>query len=231
MTTQFDSNTFEHDYIISVLMHMVTDLKTAKPVEQIIDKYAVSLTAFMTGQIVQAVKGSQTKVRCRARFLYELGFTTKDNQGGLLMAQSEDKKRFQAWFEKHPGYSDVGDSFRFLLWNAWLMATQTEREGSACLNALKEIRQEIASVNCDADTETARAYNSASQDHVRWIDAIAEKHGVALNPPEEKSNDQGQGYWCVVCERLLFPDDHGVIVHDDKAHPSSMAFDDDGKPQ
>ena len=55
MTTQFDSNTFEHDYIISVLMHMVTDLKTDKPVEQIIDKYAVSLTAFMTGVIVQAV--------------------------------------------------------------------------------------------------------------------------------------------------------------------------------
>ena len=104
MTTQFDSNTFEHDYIISVLMHMVTDLKTDKPVEQIIDKYAVSLTAFMTGMIVQAV----------------------------------------------------------------------------------------------------------------------------VEPHKEKSNVDGEGYWCVVCERLLFPDEYGVIVHDDKAHPSSMAFDDGG---
>ena len=231
MNTQFDSNTFEHDYIISVLMHMVTDLKTMKPVEQIIDKYAVSLTAFMTGQIVQAVKGSQTKGRYRARFLYELGFTTKDNQGDLPMAQSADKKRFQAWFEKHQGYSEVGDSFRFLLWNAWLMATQTEREGSACLKALKEIRQEIAAVNCDADHDIARGRNAEAQDHIRWIDAITEKHGVVLNPHEEKINYQGQGYWCVVCERLLFSDENGVIVHDDKAHPSSMAFDDDGKPQ
>ena len=54
---------------------------------------------------------------------------------------------------------------------------------------------------------------------------------LALNPPNEKSSDAGQGYWCVVCERLLFPDEYGVIVHDDKAHPSSMTFDDDGKPQ
>ena len=30
---------------------------------------------------------------------------------------------------------------------------------------------------------------------------------------------------------VLFSDENGVIVHDDKAHPSSMAFDDDGKPQ
>ena len=215
MTTQFDSNTFEHDYIISVLMHMITDLKTDKPVEQIIDKYAVSLTAFMTGQIVQAIKSYQTK----------------DNHGDLPMAQSEDEKRFQEWFDKHPVYAEKGDEFRFLLWNAWLMATLTEREDSRCLKALKEIRQEIASVNCDAATDTARAVNSASQDHVRWIGAIAKKHGVALNPPEEKSGDAGQGYWCVVCERLLFPDEYGVIVHDDKAHPSSMAFDDDVKPQ
>ena len=215
MATKFDSNTFEHDYIISVLMYMITDLKTNKPIEQIIDKYAVSLTAFMTGQIVQAIKSYQTK----------------DTHGDLPMAQSEDEKRFQEWFDKHPTYADKGEEFKFLLWNAWLIATQTEREGSACLKATQEIRQEIASVNCDAATDTARAVNSASQDHVRWIGAIAKKHGVALNPPEEKSGDAGQGYWCVVCERLLFPDEYGVIVHDDKAHPSSMTFDDDGKPQ
>lgn len=49
--TNFDSNTFENDYILSVLSHMVTELKTERPVEQIIDKYAVELTAFMNGQI------------------------------------------------------------------------------------------------------------------------------------------------------------------------------------
>ena len=215
MTTQFDSNTFVHDYIISVLMHMVTELKTVRPVEQIIDKFTVELTAFMNGQIVQAIKSSQTK----------------DNHGDLPMTQSEDEKRFQEWFDKHPVYAEKGDEFRFLLWNAWLIATLTEREGSPCLKALKEIRQEIASVNCDADHDIARGRNAEAQDHVRWIDAIAEKYGVALNPHEEKSGDQGQGYWCVVCGRLLFSDENGVIVHDDKAHPSSMAFDDDGKPQ
>lgn len=54
--TDFDSNTFENDYIMAVLQHMVADLKTAKSVEQIIDKYAVELTAFMTGQIRAVVK-------------------------------------------------------------------------------------------------------------------------------------------------------------------------------
>lgn len=51
MTTQFDSNTFEHDYIIASLSHLVTDLKTNKNEAEILDKYAVQLTAFMTGQI------------------------------------------------------------------------------------------------------------------------------------------------------------------------------------
>lgn len=49
--THFDSNTFENDYILRVLQNMVTELKTQKPVEQIIDKYAVQLTAFMNGQV------------------------------------------------------------------------------------------------------------------------------------------------------------------------------------
>lgn len=59
MTTEFDSNTFEHDYIIRVLSHFVSDLRTHKPAEQIIDRYAVALTSFMNGQIVQAVKATK----------------------------------------------------------------------------------------------------------------------------------------------------------------------------
>ncbi len=54
--TQFDSNTFESDYIIKILSFMVEELKTKEPVERIIDKYAIELTAFMNGQIEQAVK-------------------------------------------------------------------------------------------------------------------------------------------------------------------------------
>jgi hypothetical protein len=47
----FNSNTFEHDYIARSLSNMVEDLKTDKPVAQIIDAYAVQLTAFMAGQV------------------------------------------------------------------------------------------------------------------------------------------------------------------------------------
>lgn len=55
------SDTFEHDYIVAVLSHMTDDLKTDKPAGQIIDKYAVAITAFMNGQIVQAMKNAKTK--------------------------------------------------------------------------------------------------------------------------------------------------------------------------
>lgn len=58
MATKFDSNTFEDDYVIAVLSHMVTDLKTYKSREQIIDHYAVELTAFMNGRIIEAVRNS-----------------------------------------------------------------------------------------------------------------------------------------------------------------------------
>jgi len=54
--TEFNSNTFENDYILAVLSHMVTDLKTNKLDESILDKYAVELTAFMNGQIITAVR-------------------------------------------------------------------------------------------------------------------------------------------------------------------------------
>ena len=56
MATEFNSNTFEHDYIIACLNHMVLELNTNKSREQIIDKYAVELTAFMNGMIRQVVK-------------------------------------------------------------------------------------------------------------------------------------------------------------------------------
>ena len=58
MTTQFNSNTFEDDYVIAVLSHMVTDLKTDKSRSQIIDHYAVEITAFMNGRIIEAVRNA-----------------------------------------------------------------------------------------------------------------------------------------------------------------------------
>lgn len=60
MTTQFDSNTFEHDYIVAALNNLVTELETDRPESQTIDKYAVQLTAFMNGQILQAVNHAKT---------------------------------------------------------------------------------------------------------------------------------------------------------------------------
>ena len=54
--TNFSSDTFEHDYILQVLQHMVQDLTTEKPIAQILDHYAVELTAFMNGQIRAVVR-------------------------------------------------------------------------------------------------------------------------------------------------------------------------------
>lgn len=56
MSTQFDSNTFEHDFILSTLQGFASDLSTEKPKTQVLDKYACILTAFMAGQIVAEVK-------------------------------------------------------------------------------------------------------------------------------------------------------------------------------
>jgi len=50
------NNKFENDYIISILLFFIEELKTTKSQAQVIDKYAVELTAFMNGQIAQAVK-------------------------------------------------------------------------------------------------------------------------------------------------------------------------------
>lgn len=61
MTTQFGSNTFENDYILAVLDHMVIELKTDRPAEQTLDKYAVELTAFMNGVIRSEVNRTLTR--------------------------------------------------------------------------------------------------------------------------------------------------------------------------
>ena len=54
MTTEFDSNTFEHDYIIKVLGAFVTAMRTEKNQAELMDKYAVQLTAFMVGMAREA---------------------------------------------------------------------------------------------------------------------------------------------------------------------------------
>ena len=40
-----------------------------------------------------------------------------------------------------------------------------------------------------------------------------------------------EGYYCVVCQRYLEADEHGVIVHDDITHPESMTFDEEERSQ
>lgn len=56
MKDDFTSNMFEHTYILSSLENMVTELKTANSTARTYDKYACILTAFMVGQVRQAVK-------------------------------------------------------------------------------------------------------------------------------------------------------------------------------
>lgn len=40
-----------------------------------------------------------------------------------------------------------------------------------------------------------------------------------------------EGYYCVICGRLLPADEHGVIVHDDIEHPQEMDFGDEENQQ
>lgn len=40
-----------------------------------------------------------------------------------------------------------------------------------------------------------------------------------------------EGYACVVCCRLIEPDDTGVMVHDEIPHPINMIFNDEEQPQ
>jgi len=56
MKTQFDSNAFEHDYILSCLESLLVDLKTDKDISEILDKTAVQLTAFMMGEVAAQLK-------------------------------------------------------------------------------------------------------------------------------------------------------------------------------
>jgi hypothetical protein len=44
------------------------------------------------------------------------------------------------------------------------------------------------------------------------------------------TREEAEGYYCVVCGRLL-PEEDGVIVHDDVPHPVDMDFGDEEKPQ
>lgn len=56
MKTQFDSNAFEHDYILRCLELFLVDLKTDKDVSQMLDKKAVQITAFMMGEVAAQLK-------------------------------------------------------------------------------------------------------------------------------------------------------------------------------
>lgn len=48
--------TFEHEYILRVLNSYALDLETSKNQAEVTDKCACILTAFMQGQVVQALK-------------------------------------------------------------------------------------------------------------------------------------------------------------------------------
>lgn len=39
------------------------------------------------------------------------------------------------------------------------------------------------------------------------------------------------GYWCPVCCHLIEPDEEGVLMHADLAHPTNMLFDEEDRPQ
>jgi len=101
MTT--DSNTFEDDYILVTLQHLVTDLATDKPQAQILDKYASILTAFMRGKSVsvqptsseqneQALKHQQSLID----FLEDKIVTIKDINSVLAKQDAKTIESLQA---------------------------------------------------------------------------------------------------------------------------------------
>jgi hypothetical protein len=63
MATDFTSDTFENDYILVCLGYMTAELEADKSRDQVLDKYAVELTAFMNGQIRQAVKDAASNAQ------------------------------------------------------------------------------------------------------------------------------------------------------------------------
>ena len=114
MATQFDSDTFENDYVLEILRHFVIELlKTDKPREQIFDKYAVELTAFMNGRIIQVVRNVTPNARAT---LEEMGFLrarSVPEQCTLVAVHTGD-----AW---HLAVEDCnGDEIAVLGWpNSW----------------------------------------------------------------------------------------------------------------
>lgn len=48
----FATDVFVNEYILQVLQHLITDLKTDKSQANIVDKYAGNLTAYMNGRIL-----------------------------------------------------------------------------------------------------------------------------------------------------------------------------------
>jgi hypothetical protein len=55
-----DHNTFEHDYILQMLEACMDEAKSQNP-SRTLDKYAVALTGFMNGKVVEGVKDMETR--------------------------------------------------------------------------------------------------------------------------------------------------------------------------
>lgn len=60
---KLDNNTFENDYILGILNAFASELRTDKPQAEILDKYAVQLTAYMNGKHQPAMKFSVQELR------------------------------------------------------------------------------------------------------------------------------------------------------------------------
>ncbi len=50
---------------------------------------------------------------------------------------------------------------------------------------------------------------------------------IVTAAPKGAEIEMSEGYWCVVCGRYLYADEHGVILHDETEHPADMTFDDE----
>jgi hypothetical protein len=58
-----NNNTFENEYILGILTAFASELRTNKPQAEILDKYAVELTAYMNGKQASAMKFSVQELR------------------------------------------------------------------------------------------------------------------------------------------------------------------------
>lgn len=94
MKMQFDNNSFEHDYILRCLESFLVDLKTDKPLPQLLDEKAVQLTAFMMGEVSAQLKArpqqliapSATIEEVLKQLISEAGY---DEVSGLLKMLAE----------------------------------------------------------------------------------------------------------------------------------------------